>query len=61
MSAWVFAVALVPVGVAAAVCVVLAGRTARWRRAALGGAVLLSFAVMEASAIYLDVHDVLEP
>lgn len=61
VSAWVFAVALVLAGVAAAVCVVLAGRTARWRRAALGGAVLLSFAVMEASAIYLDVHDVLEP
>jgi hypothetical protein len=57
----VFAVALVMIGVAAAGCLVFAGRTARWRGAALGGAVVLSFAVMEASAIYLDVHNVLEP
>jgi type IV secretory pathway VirB2 component (pilin) len=61
VSAWVFAVTLVLIGIAAAGCLVLAGRTARWRGAALGGAVLLLFAVMEASAIYLDVHDVLEP
>ena len=61
MSAWVFAVTLVLIGVAAAGCLVFAGRTARWRGAALGGAVLLLFAVMEASAIYLDVHNVLEP
>ena len=62
MSAWGFVVALSLIGVAAAGCLVYAGRrTARWRGAALGGAVLLSFAVMEASAIYLDVHNVLEP
>ncbi len=61
MSAWVFAVTLVLIGVAVAGCLVFAGRSARWRGAALGGAVLLSFAVMEASAIYLDVHNVLEP
>ena len=61
MSAWVFTVTLLLIGVAAAGCLVLAGRSARWRGAAIGGAVLLSFAVMEASAIYLDVHNVLEP
>ena len=61
MSAWVFTVTLLLIGVAAAGCLVLRGATARWRGAALGGAVLLSFAVMEASAIYLDVHNVLEP
>ena len=52
---------LILVGVAAAGCVVLARRNARWRGAALGGAVILSFAAIEASAIYLDVHNVLEP
>jgi hypothetical protein len=52
---------LILVGVAAAGCVVLARRNARWRGAALGGAVFLSFAAIEASAIYLDVHNVLEP
>ena len=61
MSAWVFAITLLLIGVAAAGCLVFAGRTARWRGAALGGGVLLLFAVMEASAIYLDVHNVLEP
>ena len=61
MSAWVFILALVLIGVAAAGCLMLAGRTARWRRAALGGGVLLSFALMEASAVYLDLHNVLEP
>ena len=61
MSAWAFIIVLILVGVAAAACVVLARRNPRWRGAALGGAVILSFAVMEASAIYLDVHNVLEP
>jgi hypothetical protein len=61
VSAWAFAVTLIVVGVAAAGCLVLARRNARWRRAALGGVVILSFAAMEASAIYLDVHNVLEP
>jgi hypothetical protein len=61
VSAKEFAVALLLIGVAAAGCLALAGRTSRWRRAALGGAIILSFAVMEASAIYLDVHNVLEP
>ena len=61
MSAWAFIIVLILVGVAAAGCVVLARRNPRWRGAALGGAVILSFAVMEASAIYLDVHNVLEP
>ena len=61
MSAWAFIIVLILVGVAAAGCVVLARRKPRWRGAALGGAVILSFAVMEASAIYLDVHNVLEP
>jgi len=61
VSAWGFVVALSLIGVAAAGCLVYAGRTARWRGAALGGAGLLAFAVMEASAIYLDVHNVLEP
>jgi hypothetical protein len=61
VSTWVFTVVLLLIGVAAAGCLMFAGRTARWRGAALGGAVLLSFALMEASAIYLDVHNVLEP
>ena len=61
MSAWAFIIVVILVGGAAAACVLLAGRNARWRGAALGGAVILSFAVMEASAIYLDVHNVLEP
>ncbi len=61
MSAWVFTVTLLLIGVAAAGCLVLAGRSARWRGAAIGGAVLLSFAVLEASALSLDVHNVLEP
>lgn len=61
MSAWVLTVALILIGSAAAGSLLVAGRTARWRRAALGGAVILSLAVMEASAIYLDVHNVLEP
>jgi hypothetical protein len=61
VSGWAFIMVLILVGVAASGCVVLARRNARWRRAALGGAVLLSFAAMEASAIYLDVHNVLEP
>ena len=61
MSAWAFIIVLILVGVAAAACVLLARRNPRWRGAALGGAVLLSFAAMEASAIYLDVHNVLEP
>ncbi len=61
MTAWAFIIVLTLVGVAAAGCVVLASRNARWRGAALGGAVLLSFAAIEASAIYMDVHNVLEP
>lgn len=61
MSAWAFIIVLMLVGVAAAGCVVLARRNVRWRGAALGGAVILSFAALEASAIYLDVHNVLEP
>jgi hypothetical protein len=61
VSAWAFIIVLMLVGVAAAGCVVLARRNARWRGAALGGAVFLSFAAIEASAIYLDVHNVLEP
>jgi hypothetical protein len=52
---------LILIGVAAAGCVVFARRNARWRGAALGGAVILSSAAIEASAIYLDVHNVLEP
>ena len=61
MSAWAFIIVLILVGVAAAGCVALARRNVRWRGAALGGAVILSFAALEASAIYLDVHNVLEP
>jgi hypothetical protein len=61
VNAWAFIIVLILVGVAAAGCVVFARHNARWRGAALGGAVIMSFAVIEASAIYLDVHNVLEP
>lgn len=61
VSEWAFAVVLTLIGVAAAGCLMFARRNPRWRGAALGGAVVLSFAAIEACAIYLDVHDVLEP
>lgn len=56
-----FAVLLVLIGLAAAGCLVLAARSSRWRRPALGGAVILSLAAIESCAIYLDAREVLTP
>ena len=61
VSAWAFVMVLVLIGVAAVGCLVIARRNVRWRRAALGGVVILSFAAIEACAIYLDLNNVLEP
>jgi cytochrome c biogenesis protein CcdA len=61
VSALTFATVLVLIGLSAAGCLEFARRNARWRRAAVGGAMILSIAALEACAIYLDVHDVLEP
>ncbi|MGZ4589589.1 MAG: hypothetical protein ACXV4A_00215 [Actinomycetes bacterium] len=61
MSGRAFTVVLISIGLAAAGCLALAARNPRWRGAALGGAAILSFAAIEACAIYLDVNDMLTP
>jgi hypothetical protein len=61
VSGQAFAAVLTLTGLAAIGCFVLAARSSRWRRVALGGAVILAFAALEAGAIYLDVRDLLTP